>query len=70
MSERGNVKLRVDQIKCKSAGVCVMTCPEVFVFQPGSKRATTRQETVPESHEKKALLAMVKCPNKAIYLEP
>lgn len=58
----------VDQSKCRTAGVCVKTCPEIFTFEPGNKKAIARTTEVPENLEKKCLEAAEKCPVGAICL--
>jgi ferredoxin len=62
------MKVEVDQMKCMTAGMCVKTCPEVFRFQEGSKRATVLFEEIPQRFENKCLQAARSCPNKAIII--
>ncbi|MBN1625344.1 MAG: ferredoxin [Deltaproteobacteria bacterium] len=61
------MRMIVDQIKCGTAGMCVKTCPEVFRFQEGSKKAIALFDIIPPSLERKALEAARLCPNKAIF---
>jgi len=63
------MKIRVDQLKCDTSGICVMECPELFRFQEGSKRATALVEEVPPSMENICIRIAGLCPSKAIILE-
>ncbi len=63
------MKIEVNQLKCRTAGVCVMTCPDVFRFQVGSKRATVELEEIPGHLQEKCGIAARKCPNNAIMIE-
>jgi ferredoxin len=58
----------VDQSKCRTAGVCVKICPEIFTFEPGNKKAIAKTTQVPENLEKKCREAADKCPARAICL--
>ena len=58
----------VDQSKCRTAGVCVKICPEIFTFEPGNKKAIAKTTEVPENLEKQCREAADKCPAKAICL--
>lgn len=62
------MEIEVDQMKCRTAGICVMKCPEVFRFQEGSKRAMVVLDHIPPRFEKKCLEAARKCPNDAIII--
>jgi len=63
------MKIRVDQLKCDTSGICVMECPELFRFQEGSKRAKALVEEVPPSMENICIHIAGLCPSKAIILE-
>jgi len=56
----------VDQTKCKTAGVCVKICPEIFTFEPGNKKAIARTMEVPKNLEKRCREAAEQCPAAAI----
>ncbi len=63
------MKVEVDQLKCRTVGVCVKACPEVFRFQEGSKRATVALEKIPFDLEEKCRKVARNCPNNAIIIE-
>ena len=63
------MKVEVDQIKCRTAGICVMECNEVFRFQEGSKRATTMLKEIPSRLQQKCRDVARKCPNRAIIIK-
>ena len=60
------MKVRVDQAKCETAGICVEKCPQIFAFQPGSKKAYVKVDTVPPELEKKCMKVVLECPAQAI----
>jgi ferredoxin len=62
------MRVRVIQNKCGSVGMCVKTCPDIFRFQEGSKKATVIVDEVPPDLEQKCLKAADLCPNKAIVV--
>ena len=62
------MRVRVDQLKCRTVGVCVQLCPDVFRFQEGSKRAAVMLDPVPSSLESQCREACLKCPNQAITI--
>lgn len=62
------MRARVLQEKCGGVGMCVKTCPDLFRFQEGSKKATVLMDIVPQSLEKQCLKAADSCPNKAIVI--
>ena len=64
------MKVRVDQQKCLTVGVCVQICPEVFRFHEGSKKAYALMEEVPAGLEAKVKRAARECPEEAIIIEP
>jgi len=63
------MRVKVDQLKCQTVGVCVKECPEVFRFQEGSKKATVIIDPIPSKLESKCREAAFKCPNEAILVE-
>jgi ferredoxin len=63
------MKIRVDQLKCDTSGICVMECPELFRFQEGSKKAKALVEEVPPSMKDICIRIADRCPSKAIILE-
>lgn len=62
------MKVVVDQMKCRTAGMCVKICPDVFRFQEGSKRATVILDPIPKSMEEKCRRASRQCPNDAVII--
>jgi ferredoxin len=62
------MRARVIQSKCGTVGMCVKTCPDVFRFQEGSKKATVLLDKIPPHLEQKCLKAADLCPNKAIVV--
>lgn len=60
------MRTKVDQIKCKTFGICVELCPEVFRFQAGSKKAVAIEGEIPAYLLDKCLEAECKCPEEAI----
>jgi ferredoxin len=63
------MRAEVDQMKCRTVGECVKTCPDVFRFQEGSKRATVLFDPIPSRFEKKVREAARRCPEKAVIIE-
>jgi len=63
------MKIRVDQLKCDTSGICVMECPELFRFQEGSKKAKALVENVPASMEEICIRVAKRCPSGAIIIE-
>jgi len=63
------MRVKVDQLKCGTVGVCVKECPEVFRFQEGSKKATVITDPIPPKYESKCREVALKCPNDAILVE-
>ena len=62
------MKVEVDQLKCRTAGMCVKKCPEVFRFQEGSKKATVIRESIPPTLREQCLDAARSCPNGAVII--
>ena len=63
------MKIRVDQLKCNTSGICVMECPDLFRFQEGSKKAKALVEDVPASMEEICIRVATRCPSGAIIIE-
>jgi len=63
------MRARVDQLKCETIGICVKECPQVFRFQPGSKKATVIVEEIPLALEEKCRKVARMCPSEAIIIE-
>ena len=63
------MKIRVDQLKCDTTGICVKECPELFRFQEGSKKAMALVEVVPPALEQTCLRIAGRCPTKAVIIE-
>lgn len=63
------MRARVDQLKCETIGICVKECPQVFRFQPGSKKATVIVDEIPPVLEEKCRKVARMCPNEAISIE-
>ncbi len=63
------MKVAVDQLKCEGAGICVQECPQVFQFQPGSKKAAVVLDKIPKALEEKCRMLAYKCPADAIEVE-
>jgi ferredoxin len=66
---RRSMRAKVDQLKCRTVGECVKTCPDVFRFQEGSKRATVLLDPIPPQFEKKVRQAARRCPENAVIVE-
>jgi len=62
------MRVKVDQSKCKTVGICVKLCPEVFRFEAGSKKAAAIADEIPEHLVARCLEAQGKCPEAAISL--
>ncbi len=62
------MQIEVDQIKCKTAGICVKLCPEVFRFEVGSKKAAAIESKIPAHLADKCLEAQRQYPQEAINL--
>jgi ferredoxin len=63
------MRAEVDQLKCRTVGECVKTCPDVFRFQEGSKRATVTVDPIPPHLEHKVREAARRCPEEAVILK-
>ncbi|MCF7859769.1 MAG: ferredoxin [Candidatus Cloacimonetes bacterium] len=62
------MKVKVDQLKCETIGICVKLCPEVFRFEIGSKKAVAKQGEIPTKFIDKCIEAKRKCPKNAIIV--
>jgi ferredoxin len=63
------MRAEVDQLKCRTAGECVRTCPDVFRFQEGSKRAMVVVDPIPPQFEEKVREAANRCPQGAVLIQ-
>ena len=63
------MKIKVDQLKCDTSGLCVKRYPEIFNFQEGSKKAEAIAEEIPLYLEPKYLDIVAICPSRAISIE-
>ena len=62
------MKVEIDPVKCETIGICVRECPSYFRFEPGSKKAVTRDGEVPPHLEDKVRETALKCPTRAIRI--
>lgn len=62
------MRAKVLPTKCETVGACVMICPDVFRFQPGSKKAAVIADPVPEIYENDCREAAESCPRNAIVI--
>lgn len=60
--------VHVDQNQCETAGICVQLCPDIFRFEPGSKKAVARFDRIPADLELRCREAVRRCPAGAIRL--
>jgi len=63
------MKAQVDQLKCRTAGICGKLCPQVFRFQEGSKRAAVMMAHIPSEYWNACRKAASQCPNNAITIQ-
>jgi len=63
------MKLKIDQLKSDTSGICVKRCPELFRFQEGSKKAEVIDENITLSLEPECLSIVGLCPTGAISVE-
>ncbi|MEJ2587794.1 MAG: ferredoxin [Deltaproteobacteria bacterium] len=63
------MKVTVDELKCRTVGLCVKECPDVFRFREGSKRATVRMGHIPPALEDCCRRAAALCPNRAVKID-
>lgn len=62
------MKVAVNQATCDTSGICVQELPELFRFQPGSKKAIARQSEVPPKLHARCREVARRCPTGAILL--
>jgi ferredoxin len=63
------MKVKVDQEKCQGHNRCFVVAPDLFELDDYGYAHEVGDGTVPPGMEKKARLAVVNCPEKAITLE-
>ena len=63
------MRAKVDQLKCLTAGESVRTCPDVFRFQEGSKKAAVLLDPIPPHFEEKVREAAERCSQGAVIIE-
>jgi ferredoxin len=63
------MRIRVDQLKCDTTGICVKRRPELFRFQEGSKKAEPLLDRIPLTLEKECRAIAKLCPRGAIIIE-
>ena len=59
------MRVKVDQDLCIGCGLCVDTCPEVFVWNEAEKAMATK-DAIPSGQEECCREAMDNCPTQAI----
>jgi ferredoxin len=62
------MKFYVDQSKCKSHGICVQEYPDLFKFEPGSKKAVAIDKDFPPEQVIDSYRILRVCPVDAIWL--
>ena len=62
------MKLKVDQAKCNTTGMCVKKYPHLFRFQEGSKKAEVIEELVPVYLAPECKSIVEVCPSGAITI--
>ncbi len=62
------MKVNVDQKRCRTYGLCVEICPDVFRFEPGSKKAAAILKDVPDHLQAACRQAAAKCAACAIVI--
>jgi ferredoxin len=68
LEEEGRFTVRVDQTRCRTAGVCVQELPEVFRFESGSKKARVVMPVIPPELQVRCIEVAKKCPAGAIIV--
>ena len=61
------MKVRVDEDLCVGCGLCVNTCPDIFVMK--DDKAITKVSVVPAASEDCAKQGKDECPVEAIIIE-
>ncbi|MFP4522199.1 MAG: ferredoxin [Fibrobacterota bacterium] len=64
------MEIKIEESKCRSAGVCVKDFPGIFGFAPGNKKAFVLEgiNPVPPNLERMCINAAERCPEKAISI--
>ncbi|MBD3346628.1 MAG: ferredoxin [Chitinivibrionales bacterium] len=62
------IRVSVDQSRCKTVGSCVKIAPEIFRFRSGDKKAEAIVETIPPALLQKCKEAADNCPYDAINI--
>jgi ferredoxin len=63
------MKIKIDQLKCDTSGMCVKKFPQLFRFQEGSKKAEVIEEKLPLYLEPECKCIVEICPTGAITIE-
>ena len=63
------MKVKVDENLCTGCGLCVNTCPDIFVMKGDVAVAVNNNNPVPENLEDCARDASENCPVAAIPIE-
>jgi ferredoxin len=63
------VRVAIDSAKCQGHGQCVLTCPELFEADEQGF-ALLKSAEVPPALEQNAERASLRCPERAIRIEP
>ncbi|PIP67635.1 MAG: ferredoxin [Candidatus Omnitrophica bacterium CG_4_9_14_0_2_um_filter_42_8] len=61
------MKVRVDEDLCVGCGLCVNTCPDIFVMK--DDKAITKVSVVPAASEESAKQSKDECPVEAIIID-
>jgi ferredoxin len=61
------MKIRVDEDLCVGCGLCVNTCPDIFVMK--DDKAIAKVSAVPSASEDSAKQAKDECPVEAIIID-
>lgn len=63
------MKIKVDQLKCDTSGICVKYYPELFRFLEGSKKVQVMEEDLPFYLEPEYIDIIALCPTGAISIK-
>lgn len=61
------MRVRIDEDLCVGCGLCVNTCPDIFVMK--EDKAVTKVSVVPSGSEESAKQSKDECPVEAIIIE-